>query len=265
MMLKVLKKYWSIYGSFLSTSFVEAASYRVHFVLVIVMDLIFYGTSYLSVDFLYQHIDVIGPWSRQEFMFFMTFLLCLDHFHMTFVSGNFWEFSIGLRTGQLDFLLTKPVSSLFVSFFRHTRVSQLFNAPVPWGALIYFGIQCNLGVWQWIGLLPLFLMSCALMTILELLVSMLMFVTIESYGINYLRIQIQNIARWPDFIYSTWLRRIFFFGFPILMFGSLPVKILLGDESWWLLLLMAFMIVILGWLLRVLWWRGLRSYDSASS
>ncbi len=261
-----LKKYARIYQRFFATCLAEATSYRAHLILVIIMDLMFYLTSFLTIDFLYRWVGDVGGWQREQFMFFMAFMLCVDHFHMTFISENFWNFSMDLRTGKLDFALTKPVSALFVSFFRYIRPSTLLITPVPWAGLIYYGLQCELTFASWC-LLP-FLMGLAigLLVLIELNLSMLMFITVESFGINYLRVQLQNVTRWPDFIYSDVLRRIFTFGLPLLVIGSAPVRILFAEgKVWWsffgLIMAIGMASLVLGWS----WRKGLHAYESASS
>ena len=192
----------SIYGEFVKNCFAEAMSYRLHFVLLIVMDLLFYMSVIGTVEFLFLHLDTIGPWSRADFMFFMAFMLAVQHLHMTFVSENFWQFAFDIRSGQLDYILLKPANSLFVVFFRTIRPGTLLNGLFPWAYLTYFGLQLSLAWWQWLILPVLVLLGLILMTSVEILLSMSMFYTVESMGVNFLRMQLQKVSRWPDLVYQ---------------------------------------------------------------
>ena len=107
-MVQIVRRYFRLYQMFISTCFTEATSYRVHFILMIILDLIFYATSLLTVDFLYDHVQSIGGWSRDQFLFFVAITLMIDQVHMCFVSMNFWMLSDHIRTGYLDFILLRP-------------------------------------------------------------------------------------------------------------------------------------------------------------
>lgn len=261
----MLKQYWSIYKEFLNQSFSEAMSYRAHFILLMVMDLLFYLSVFGSVDFIFNHVSSIGPWSYDTFMFFVAFMIAIDHLHMTFISESFWNLSEDIRTGKLDFVLIKPVFTFFPIFMRFIRPGTLLNGFVPWGLLIYFGLKLNLSPSSWI-LLPFLVFSgFVLLTSLGVLISMSMFWTIESFGINFLRMQMQQLSRWPDFIYKTLYRKIFSFGLPILLVGSAPVKFLIDHDNIVDLITMYGLTLATWVLIAVLWKKALSKYESASS
>ena len=260
-----IKTYWGIYKEFISNCFVEALSYRLHFVLLLVMDMIFYLVSLGSVDFIFQHVEHIGPWHRTEFMFFISFMIAIDHLHMTFISESFWNLSHDIRTGKLDFILLKPVNSLFPIFFRHIRPGTMLNGLLPWSFLIYYGHQLELNVIAWVVLPVLLIFGLTLLTSIEILISLSMFYLVESFGINFLRMQMQQLSRWPDFIYRFYARKFFSFVIPVLLIGSAPIHFLL-DFSQWQRLLEAGILLVIVWILIAFGWRrALRSYESASS
>ncbi|MBM4253958.1 MAG: hypothetical protein FJ146_18475 [Deltaproteobacteria bacterium] len=264
-MRQLVSRYWGVYTRFLSTCFAAASTYRLHFVLLIIMDQLFYFSMLGSVDFLYNHVSKIGAWHRSEFMFFIAFILAVDHLHMSFVSESFWEFAFDIRTGRLDFVLLRPLNTLFSVFARQIRPATLINFVTPWGFLIYYGRQMQLDLGSWILLFPMVLFSLVLLTSIEILVSMLMFWTVEAMGINFLRIQIQSVSRWPEFIYRGFANRLFTVVFPILLVGSAPVYVLL-DHGRWPWALAAFVALVVIWaLIGVFWQKGLKAYESASS
>jgi ABC-2 type transport system permease protein len=264
-MLSVLKKYGGIYSEFIATSIAEATTYRVQFVLLIFMDLFFYASSYFSVDFIFAHVDTLGGWNRDHFLFFVSFALVVDHIHMTFISENFWNFAYEIRTGKLDFILLKPANTIFVIFFRLIRAASFCNIFVPWALLIYHGMRIGLSPLAWASV-PLGVgLALSLQVCLEIIISMAMFWTIESYGINFLRMQLQQLSRWPDFIYRTTARRIFTFAVPLLLIGSAPVRFLFDQSDVSLLFLLLAFLPITWICIAYLWRLGLRHYESASS
>lgn len=263
--MKTIKHYWDVYKGFISTSFTEAMSFRLHFVLLIIMDLFFYFSVLATVSFIFDHVETIGPWNRPQLMFFMAFMLVIDHLHMTLISESFWVLSRDLKTGGLDYIILKPVNTIFNVFFRYIRPASLCNIAVTWGLLIYYGRQLELGYQAWILIPPLALLSFALLAVVEFIIATLMFWVTEGLGINFLRMQMQQLARWPDYIFSQLARRVLTIGFPILLIGSAPVHFLFDFQRWpYLVGMLASLVVMIG-VLSFVWKKGLQRYESASS
>ncbi len=264
-MKQAFSQYWGVYKHFFKTCVAEATSYRLNFTLLILMDILFYFTSLQSVSFIYDHVEQIGPWNKPQLMFFISYMLTLDQIHMTFVSGNFWMLSHEIRTGGLDFILLKPLNSVFSVFFRHIRVSSLVNFITVWVILYYYGSQIPLSFVDWL-LVPLFiLLSLALLVLMEICLITSTFWLTEGWGINFLRMQFQQMARWPYFVFSGYTQKFFLVAAPILLIGSSPVQYLYDKSkiNWLLALILA--ITFFWFLHRILWKIGLRKYDSASS
>lgn len=264
-MMSRLKVYFSVYCGFVSSCFAEGMTYRFHFLLLIAMDVFFYIVSLASVDFIFQHVEHIGIWNREEFMFYVAFMLALDQLHMTFISENFWALADQIRRGQLDYTLLKPLSTLFTTFFRYIRPASMLNIFVTVPMLVYYGIEANLPVVSWIALPFLVILGLTLWISIEILISCSMFWTLEGYGINFLRMQFQTVARWPDFVYSPWPRRFLTFFVPVLLIGNAPVRFLFDPWDFWPLILLIIAIAITWFLIKLLWRRGINHYESASS
>ena len=198
-------------------------------------------------------------------MFFVTFMLSLNALNTTILSTNFWMFSEDLKTGNLDYILLKPVSSIYIVFFRYIKPSGIPNILLTHSFLIYFGIQNSLGLLEWLMLPFLLMLSFILYALIQFVISCAMFWLIEGLGINFLRLQLQELARWPDFIYGKYIRTLFMSALPILLVGSGPVHFIFDRSYWYLLPLMILVSTILYIILHFLWEKGLTHYDSASS
>lgn len=259
------KHYLSVYRKFISTSVSEATSFRTSFILMIFMDIFFFLSAILTVDFIYDHVATIGSWKRPQLMFFISFMLTVDHLHMLLLSHNFWRFSDDLKSGNLDFTLLRPLSSIFIVFFRYFKPSSIPNSFISTGTLIYFGMQNGFGPTQWILLPFLVILAFILLALLEFIISCAMFWLVEGLGINFLRMQMQQLSRWPDFIYGYFTKKLLTFGVPVLLIGSGPVHFLLDISNWPYLLGMIVACIGCFYFLIFLWNRGLNHYDSASS
>ena len=239
--------------------------FRLHFVMLIAMDLLFYASTLASVHILYDHVIAIGPWNREQLLFFVSIMLAINQLSMTFVSENFWRFSTFLRTGELDFFLLRPLGTIFSTFFNYIRAGSFCNIIATWSVIIYYGLQVRLDLLGWVLLFPLVLLGFILATSIEMVIACGMFWMLEGTGLNFLRIEFQQLARWPDFIYGSVARRILTVIVPILLIGSTPAHFLF-DHGRILSLLAMILAVALTWgVLAWLWRKGLRTYESASS
>ncbi len=260
-----IKYYLLLYREFVKTCFVEAMSFRLHFVLLIVMDIFFYASVFATVDIIYNHVQTIGTWNRDQLMFFMSFVMAVDHLQMSFLANNFWELSLSIRQGNLDFILVKPASSLFSVFFRRISAGSTTIFAVPWGCMIFFGMQLHFSWHIWAILPFLVLLAFMLTGLIDIIISCSMFWMLEGTGINFLRMQLQQVSRWPDFIYANLIRKILTFVIPVLLIFNAPNRFLFNAGDW-LPLVGMIAAIALGWgILLFLWRICLNAYESASS
>lgn len=264
-LIKSASHYFSVYKNFVSTSTQVQASFRTSFILLIFMDLFFYISSLASVSFIFDHVETIGPWGREQLMFYISYMLVIDAIHMMMFSHNFWQLSLYIRKGDLDFILLKPLSSIFSCFFRHFRTPALITFPVALFLLIYYGIAVDISAIDWM-LMPLYLtLSITLIILIEFILSTAMFWMVEGTGINFLRMQMQQLARWPNFVFSDYIRKFLTTIVPVLLVGSAPVQFMYNKSRFELLIVMIVAIIVLTKVLNTLWKVALNNYESASS
>lgn len=253
-----INHYLRVYRGFVDANFAEATTFRTNFFLIILMDLFFFFSALASVDILYNHVETIGVWGKQELLFFVSVMLCIETLHMTFISEGFWDLPMLIRQGRLDFILLKPIGSVFSTFFAYIRAPSMVNIFVTWAIVAYFGFQVDLHWTGWLLLPVLVLMGLILQASIEIVISCSMFWVLEGFGINFLRMQFQQLSRWPDFVYSPLARRVFTLFVPILLIGNAPVRFMLDYRDWIPMLLLVVSIFVSWALIRFFWTLGLR-------
>jgi ABC-2 type transport system permease protein len=267
----MLKRYLKVfYQSFLNNIAVEM-SFRLNFILIFVVEALWLSVLLGMIYIQFQHVDHIGPWNRQEYYLFATFVSIFDNFFLAIFAPNFWNFSETLRTGSLDFLLTKPMNSLFLMLTQVQRFSGLISALFSTGILIYFAFQLERDwkLWHYLALGCLFLVSLVLRVGMEVLVGSLMFVTIEGEAINVFRINLQAFAKNPAFIYTGALGFFVTRIFPLCLVTYLPIDWMLSSHSgayfFKIIGIFVFFSGIIWWIALKVWAWGIRHYESASS
>ena len=259
-----LKQFLNLWTGFLINCTAYYSSFRINFILTFFVDIFFYSSMILMVYYLFDHLSVIGPYNKDTFLFFVLFAITVQCLDSSLISAGYWHLPEFIRTGELDFLLTKPFPSLFVVFTNFIMTPMLITLPIWVGLLIVMGVNVHFSVLQWLFLPFLILFSTILTTVLQILISLTCFWTIQGRGVNLSRNQILSIGRWPEFIYSQKIKQFFYF-IPILLIISPSVYFLLDFSKWPFLVLALLTLLLLGGLLRFLWPLALSRYESASS
>lgn len=260
--MKTLYKYGAIYKEFFKTNLSESLSFRLDYLIQNLMTLSFLATSFLTADFIFDHIETIGFWNQTEFFFFLSFVVSVNQTHHLLFSYNFWALSRHVRLGTLDFILLKPASGFFIIFTHHLAIPVTFTTMVSYGLMIYFGREVGLSGIAWLTLPLCLFLAVMLLLGIEVLISLLNFITIEGHGVNQIRIQLQHFLRWPDFIYKAPVRS---WMLPCLAVTSVPVRWLLNFDYWTWMFLMFLGTAGLWSFIAVFWPKAVHLYESPSS
>ena len=260
-----MKQYLEVYKNFIGCSLTEELSFRVNFVMLLIVDLIFTLSTLGAAIVLFQHVDTLGPWSKDQLLFFLCFMMLVDDFQGMVLSSNFWMLSLDLKMGNLDFTFLKPINSLFPMFFRYLRPSSIVSLTADIVLLIYFGQKLNFDLVQFIALIPLAILAITLRFLIEMVISLTMFWTTEGVGINFIRLQLQSLSRWPDFIYKGMAKRLLSTILPVLLIGSAPMHFVFDFNQWQQMITLVVLIIFFSFFLKVLWSQAKKRYESASS
>jgi len=173
-----------------------------------------------------------------------------------------------INTGRFDMIVSKPISSMFITFFRGGGFHNLFCATLGLFFLIITLISNNLSV---------SFVSCILF-LGSLLTSLWVFfcfaVCFISLNFKYGRLsstptiafQIQEVYKYPSTLYINLSLYYSLIPISLSLFTTFPAAVLIGKPLpiHYLLIYFSFLILIT-FLSRYLWHWGLSHYSSASS
>ena len=263
-----MKRYLRLYLYFLRFSFSKAMEFRVDFFFRVVMDSFFYLTQFLFFGIIYSHTNLLGGWTPEQMNIFVCAVIFIDALHMTVFSNNAWWLPVLINKGDLDYYLTKPVSTLFFVSLREFAANSLLNLILAIGLMVWMLSNYT----QKLPTLDLFIFFVLLVngTLLYFAAYLLfifsVFWTGSPRGFADLYFSASKIFERPDGIFQGIFKKIFTRALPFCMMASYPVHFLLGTmnrseviiETITISLLFYFMIL-------QIWKLGLRSYSSASS
>ena len=260
-------RYLRLFACFLRFSFSKAMQFRIDFFFRIGMDVIFYLVNILFYDVVFSHTDLIGGWSRDQMMVFVGGFLLIDALNMTLLADNLSHISFFVNSGDLDYYLIRPVSSLFFLSLREFAASSFVNLLMACGFLTYTLVRYG-------GPTPppmvaLFLLLILNGTYLRYLVRMLTIIPVfwlhSNRGLEMVFYHLVRFLERPDAIFTGWMRIILTTVLPFGLMVSFPARILFDGVQWNILLHLATVTVALSVAVYLFWRKGLRAYSSASS
>lgn len=263
-----LLHYLRVYRQFLGNSLSVDISFRINFMLIFLVEVVWLLVLVASNEVIFAHTDAFGPWSKQEYLLFAILVALNDQVFVAFFAGNFWGLSETLREGTMDFILLKPLSPMFIVFTKVQRISSMVAALLSLAWLVAVALDMGPGwdVPRWAALGALFVLGIILRVGIEIIVGSFMFITIEGEAVNVFRLNLQQFAKNPDFVYGSSARFVLTRIVPLCLVTTAPVHWIASGESWWSSALWLGGMCLPVWIVAGLAWRaGLARYESASS
>lgn len=272
MILKVLgcnmiKKYARIYAKIFTFTLQSKMSYRFNFFVELFYGPAYVGVMYLVLRLAFARTTTLGGLTVDEgillfCVYHLIYLLGILFFFMGF-RHFLWQ---GIRQGQVDFVLTKPVNPQFLISFSHPEVQQL---PLVVSIFLLFVHQIfrlpSLPAMNYLHFIILFVIGLVSVYFSVSTYSTLGFFVTRAQQIIEFYDKISDNSQYPTSIYPTWFQAIAVSFIPIAFFGYIPTLFLLGRGSLQLFLLPIIFLIIMIPLNQLAWRFGLRHYSSASS
>jgi ABC-2 type transport system permease protein len=263
-----IKKHFIIYVLFVKNSMMAQMEYRFNFLGNFAME-----TGYLLVKLSYivvvyrSGVQINGLSPDEILLFIGSFIFMTGFYAGMFMINNFRLLN-KIKDGDLDVLLTKPVSLQFMATLRQADVT-IFSVDIIAGGIVIIIAWARLGIpltFATLGGFALFITTSVIVSYcLFLLPQILSFWLTNTSAIAGITDSFWDFNNMPMGIYTETIRQIGVFILPIFVITNFPPLFLLGKmpplyKAWALILP-----ILLLALVRLLWQRGLRSYASASS
>lgn len=260
-------RYFKLYTYFLQFSFSRAMEFRIDFFFRIGMDLVYYIVSFLFYQVIFHHTPLFGGWNENQMIVFVAGTLLVDALNMTLFANNMWWLPHFVNTGELDYYLTRPVSSLFFLTLREFSANSFVNLLITFGIFIWALIQYE-GVFSLGNTLIFFLLlinGTFLYCILQLLFILPVFWTHSARGFQTVFWNMHQFLEKPHRIYTGWARLTLTYFLPFALMTSFPAKLFLEGFDLSIFLRIILISLLFFGLLLCVWRLALRSYSSASS
>ncbi len=262
-----MTRYLRLYAHFVRFSFSRAMMFRFDFTFRIFMDALWYCVNTAFFWVLFEHTDNLGGWTFDQTFLFLGGVFVADAIQMTLFANNMWMLPIAINNGDLDYHLTRPVSSLFFLSLREFAANSFINLIMAVGIFAWAIVRFPgpLGAGPLTLYVLLLLVGVFLHYSLQLMFLIPTFWMHTSSGLREIFWSVDQCGSRPHTIYRGWTRRILLSLLPLALTTSLPAYGLFTGYSWMLLAHIAGVTACAFVLMVSMWTIGLRSYASASS
>ena len=122
-----LLHYLKYYLLIVKLSYMTALTYRSSHILRYFRILMEFIISIVFINTVFSKTSNLGTWTRPEV--FLVFAIWTTAFsaHFLLLSDSLFQTSRDIRDGEIDFLLTRPLDSQFLSTFRAVHVDNIFR------------------------------------------------------------------------------------------------------------------------------------------
>ena len=265
-MLKKLAFYFEVFKVTVKNNVVSEFIYRSNFFALTIADLIWVFVEAGFFEIIYSNITAINGWTRPQTYFFLGIFVSSDTLFTIFFQRSFWQFPELVNHGELDVLLTKPASAIFLACTRYFNFSQFSNLILGFWIIHHFGDQAGFqGGIYWVGVLFWIFVGLIAQLLLRFSFVVWSFWLERGFSVSVLYYQFYSLANKPDGMYPNFFRYLIKTALPFAFIGSVPAQAILGKATAQDYLFLVASLSGYFFICSFLWKRGLRRYQSASS
>ncbi len=266
-----LRRYARLLGSLARFSLAREMAFRSNFLVKVSVEVLWLGILLAFYKVVFAKTSMVAGWSEPEYLFFVGCFFALNGVIESLFLENCNEFAELVRTGDLDFLLLKPIDEQFLVSCRKIDWGTALNAVLGAGVMLMALYELNWSFDPWRLLAFPVLFFCGVMLAYSFMLVLTSFSVwlVRNQSLMELWWLFSSLARYPREIFrEPWaepLGRLFTYFIPILLVSNMPARVMVKsfDPA-----LIAFTIAatVVGLLVSRLFFRhALRSYRSASS
>lgn len=243
------------------------AAYRANLLLQVTEIGVRLALALSSVGLVYSHTTTLGGWTVEELLALVGVYTLVEGLVNIVVLPSMTTLMEAIRTGSLDFVLTKPIDAQAFVSGQTVEVWKVIDVFV--GMLILIWSLVRLGISasgaRFLAFSVMIVAGIAIMYAVLLILATLTFWLIKIDNIMVLFQSLYEAGRWPVTIYPQWLKLSLTFLVPVAFAVTVPTEALIGRLTWstgGTTVILAAGLLLFG---RFLWIRGVQRYSGASS
>jgi viologen exporter family transport system permease protein len=240
--------------------------YRANFAVNGITALLSLAAGLVVLSVMFSHAESFGGWSFYEAMTLFGIFLLFEEFIYGTLTDNLSRLPELIRTGDLDFVLLKPINSQFQVSARRFSLTSLPTALLGLGVAIYGMVTLGTLTPANAALALCLLMSGAVIVYaLWVMLLTLAFWFVKVENITEIFNAFFSAGRFPISAFPPWVRLILTFVVPIAFVTTVPASAAIGRLGWEMAVASLAIAALLLLASHLFWRFALASYTSASS
>ena len=265
-MVAKLKRYLKLYSAFFKNCLIREMEFKSHFFIQSIISAVWAATALATFVFIYNHVSSVNGWDLPAMLLLTAVYFSIDRTFDSIFEINLWNLTALVNTGNLDGILTKPVSSQFIVSLRRFSFSMIFSNLAMLGLVVYLikNYYSPISAVQLISFFILLIFSVLITYSLWFMSIIPIFWLGRVDNIHHLFRPFHQLGRVPIDVtgrFKTFLTYII----PLAFISTIPAQAIIGNLSYHLLLYGFIITTSLLILSNKLWRFALKHYTSASS
>lgn len=269
--MKTFRRYARLLGSLGRYTLAREMAFRGNFLVKVSVEVLWLAILLLFYRTIFAKTTYIAGWTETQYLFFVGCYFAMNGLIETLFLENCNQFAELIRTGDLDFLLLKPIDEQFLITCRRVDWSTAPNVVMGAGVMILslVGMGWAFDPLKVVGFLVLF--ACGVLIAYSFMVALTAVSVwmVRNQGLMEMWWLFSSLARYPKEIFvRTWAEPIgWFFTFilPILLIVNVPSQLMVRVLEPGLIAFTLAATVATFCASRWFFRKALRSYRSASS
>ncbi len=259
-------KLFKLFGAIFSVSVRRELAFRTDLLVRLLASAVGIGAGLAALAVVYTQTETLAGWRLGEAIVLLGTYQIVSGVLTTFIEPNVVWFAGQVKSGKLDEVLLKPVSSIFLVSLGSCSPLGLLDVALG-VAVLGLGLR-ELGdaptPWGFIGWLVLLAVAIAVTWASRVLLAT---VALWSPGLELDVVYgaLWQFGRYPVGIYRQPVRFILTYVLPVAFISTFPARVLTGSAGAELLVVGAVVGIGAVVLVRLVWNDGLRRYTSATS
>jgi ABC-2 type transport system permease protein len=265
-------RYFRLMAAFARFGLANELAFRANFLVKIFVEILWLGILLLFYGTIFSKTSVVADWNRNQYLFFIGCHYAMSGVVEAFFLSNCTNFPEMIRSGDLDFVLLKPIDEQFLVSTRWVDWSSVASILLGGGVM---GLALHDLNWQFdllraAAFAVMFLCGVAMAYSFLLLLTSTSVWMIRNQNLMELWWLFTTLMRYPREIYQgRWglpFGMFFTFVVPAVLVVNVPARVMVKPlEDGYLLALMIVAAGVLLWASRRFFRYALQSYRSASS
>ncbi|HKB88412.1 MAG TPA: ABC-2 family transporter protein [Patescibacteria group bacterium] len=225
--MKTFKKYLKIWWIMSKNSFVMVISQKLPLSVFLIGKIVRFSFFFVFLFFILKGSNTLAGYTGNQVVFFFLTFSIIDVVSQ-FLFREVYRFRPMIVNGDFDFVLVKPINSLFRVLLGGADVVDLITIPPLLIATVYFGSLLNPSFTEIILYLALLLNGFLIATAFNIVVLSLAIITTEIDHMVMIYRDVTSLGRLPVDIYKEPLRAFITYLIPVGVMVTTPAKAAMG-------------------------------------